>query len=128
MKAANSKAVYKKLIKTYGNSFQSILEQHSLKAPQEELYTMGSIVKDKNGLSFTEPKGNAGMVVEASILAGALLRAENTNDDGTKESIVFFSEDYLEAEDYPYSSHKVQKKIETLAEKITRGIIDSKGI
>lgn len=120
MKTANSKAVYRKLMKTYGNSFKSILDYYSLETCDEEIYTKDSVVRQINNRDILDNQK------EALALAGSLCKTKDYPEKADKESIVFFSEGYVEAESYPLTSKKVQETIEVLAQKVTRNIINSK--
>jgi len=73
-------------------------------------------------------KANSDTLVESLVVAGSVIKTGDSRQNYGKESIVFFAEDYVEVEDYPLSSQQVQRKIEILAEKVTKGIIDSKSV
>jgi len=128
LKSANSKVVYKKLMKTYGNSFQSILDYYSLKTSEQELYIKNLTAIEGNENNLFTSREDSDTLVESFIMSGSILGTGDAKQDYGKESIVFFAEDYIEVEDYPLSSQQVQRKIEVLAEKVTKGIIDSKSI
>jgi len=127
VKIANSKAVYKKLMKAYGNSFQSILDHHSLKTFDEELYTKDAVAIRIEEQELLDCQADS-LAKEDVVLAGSFLKTIDSDEEYVKERMIFFSDGYVEAENYPLSSQKMQNTIEAIAEKVARGIINSKGM
>jgi len=125
VKFANRKAVYNKLMKIYGNSFQSILNHHSLKTFEEELYTSDAVVKQLKEPDFFDYQ-KVSLTEEPLILAGNSSKTCDSFEENNKGNIIFFSEGHVEAENFPLPSQEVQKTIEAIAQKVTRNIIDSK--
>ncbi|MGE5473012.1 MAG: hypothetical protein ACM3UU_02190 [Ignavibacteriales bacterium] len=127
MRKINSKAVYNRLMKTYGNSFQSILDYHSLKTNDEGIYTQDATVRQIQERDLLDYQREA-FVEETLVLAGSLCKTNDSIDCVEKESIIFFTEGYVEAEEIPFTSKRVQESIEVLAQRVTRNIINSKGV
>lgn len=130
MRTSNSKAVYKKLTNIYGNSLESVLAQNSPRAFYEDEYTKDPYAEE----TFEEQRKNVlkrrlinQMKNEPVILAGTLFSLINKSEELEEdEKMVFFTEDFLECDDYQITSRRVQRKIENLAAKVTRSIINSK--
>ncbi|MGE5329759.1 MAG: hypothetical protein ACM3KR_09660 [Deltaproteobacteria bacterium] len=125
MKTANSKAVYKKLMKTYGDSFQNMLNHHSLKNFDEQVFINTAAVKQMEDVDFFYSQESF-MIEEGMPLTESFLKDLDSKKE--KENIIFFSEGYVEAESYPMSSQEIHKAIEVIAQKVTRNIIDSKSV
>ncbi len=130
MKAANGRHVYKKLRTLYGNSFRTLIVHHTQHtfnedSPDTELIrTQLLALNDTNILQseISDSLEPAASIYQTNIseLDEGLISEAVTNTD-------YLTDGYLYSGDCASSSEKVQRQIESLAQKVTRSIIDSKG-
>lgn len=117
MKCLNSEYVYKRLRRLHGNSFHNLIESHSIQFSED----------DGNKLEILRSKSkshNSSLNIKDDI--DEQLTSKRIVDNIIVDYFSYLTPGYLHYEERLISSEEVQERVERLAQKIVKNIIQNK--